>query len=1632
MPPNNQVPAEDRPLARFMPQTTFTTAPATNTESPSLLSSTDSANSISVQGHSQQPQSYNRSFGQHNAQSRQHAVSHLGIRGLRADTGAQGVAIAGRDDLGWQDRQAQLQHAGHGSRQPPAMSAPGAGNGPAHRQTSSDRSEGVKRSRNEYDLEAHAHIGPHSDVPISERPRSTPYSSGPQPHPGDQTHASASGGCIDDTAYQVSRMSTEEACMPVSAPADQRQATPANQQHSRSMSVSVSPAQSSGNSLNQRHGQDPAAQNPPQPSERRVYSQHQRTLSSEEEAAAKNDGGSDPATGGTPASASAAAGPGNAGDADNERADAASDQRSGSSKTANPSNDAGSDKEDSSHHSQKRRLNQACLLCRRKKIRCDSAHPSCSNCQRRGIQCIYPEVRKRGRPPRMYTFADFALPGQPLPPELQGLANVHASAMLPTTDSQGQSSRAAPQTAATAAAAAATTTNATSATAGNAGYGWRGGAAGAVSGTSTPAYAPSDYDQSPALPPISVAVGRGGGGAGSVPGQLGSGRGPVDPMLLPTPPLGVDQAVLDLFEYITPSFPIIHRQTLVQKIRERSLSLPLWLAIHAVSSRFEPHYGSKHAQPHYPPPTSPHSSSHRSSSAAMGAGYAEKAHAMLVNRFGYRQPRSSWARSERGRAGVFRDASQDVGGPDKDPTRREVIELLQSHILLSIFYAGNREFELAAEIHAAAVKIAQRMGINMMDDPVKLQDFSGIFNPSVAPNQRRRAQDWLSAQDAALGAGPGPGTRSQWHEAAPPPLPGGPNDTEMHEPASSHADDHARPIGASNSADLRRTWIEFETLRRLWWAMFILDRMYHITAGSPRMIHVGSFRVRLPCSDLEWDSMHAQPTTASPKTASADGDGAQPAGLMVRTFREAVMHTSLSEQAANEISATPSIDPDVYRYTAALAGLFDSVIDFGEDIRALAAPPLLEGTEILAQLRAEQLGSDGPASGGFGQAAGRQAYGRYHGPALRSETHGRAASAAGAAKQTATSIWLGSRRSSSSYIQSSRSGGWHSSSARSAWPPDWRTRMRVLQERAAALETQFTEWYSSTPIAQYARKPYLYSQLPLQDRITYFHQQIIYYGGVIQLQSLVVMAQGLLLPEAVDDASTGFAYSAGRTSEVDGCAIGPSALANMMWRSLMDMDPAGAVFGGASPADARARSQANDGSGDAIYAPRRRQYGMPSAWQPRRHYALAGGDEDDAALVPLDEDGNSPEIVREELQRMVEAAWRRCTEAAIAMSTAVKRATEVRRVASANPNTTYYDPTFRPQVLPPYRGDVGSNGRSGAVYGGDRGLYAGNMARHERTPLAGEMRASPQQPHSASMAAHHQVQNHNPNQNHQQQQASLAAPGQGAFGDSAAGPGQVVDDATFFMRFNMFTCSAAYVGAFIHLQNLRLSPRWRLAAQRHGDAVSQSSEMRALQGAGAAAMAAGLGDGRDLEMLGDPQDIGALPPQLPPPLPPPPCTAEQARESVKPLVKILEGISPYWRVSGHVAKLRSLWREIEGAELSYAPTGPSDQRPWAGPAHPHPHPHPQSPPYPLSHSHPHSLHHSQRRQAHQATAGLPPPALHMGIGMTAPAMMGSQQQPHHPYAHAHAHAHSGHSTTSPQQQQHQQQMGMPPPPQSRP
>lgn len=47
----------------------------------------------------------------------------------------------------------------------------------------------------------------------------------------------------------------------------------------------------------------------------------------------------------------------------------------------------------------------ACVLCRKRKLRCDAARPACATCARLGHDCEYDEQRKKSGPKRGYVKA---------------------------------------------------------------------------------------------------------------------------------------------------------------------------------------------------------------------------------------------------------------------------------------------------------------------------------------------------------------------------------------------------------------------------------------------------------------------------------------------------------------------------------------------------------------------------------------------------------------------------------------------------------------------------------------------------------------------------------------------------------------------------------------------------------------------------------------------------------------------------------------------------------------------------------------------------------------------------------------------------------------------------------------------------------------------------------------------------------------------------------------------------------------------------------------------------------------------------------------------------------------------------
>lgn len=47
----------------------------------------------------------------------------------------------------------------------------------------------------------------------------------------------------------------------------------------------------------------------------------------------------------------------------------------------------------------------ACVVCRKRKLKCDGAKPSCRTCSRLGHDCAYDEVRRKSGPKRGYVKA---------------------------------------------------------------------------------------------------------------------------------------------------------------------------------------------------------------------------------------------------------------------------------------------------------------------------------------------------------------------------------------------------------------------------------------------------------------------------------------------------------------------------------------------------------------------------------------------------------------------------------------------------------------------------------------------------------------------------------------------------------------------------------------------------------------------------------------------------------------------------------------------------------------------------------------------------------------------------------------------------------------------------------------------------------------------------------------------------------------------------------------------------------------------------------------------------------------------------------------------------------------------------
>jgi len=79
-------------------------------------------------------------------------------------------------------------------------------------------------------------------------------------------------------------------------------------------------------------------------------------------------------------------------------ADLASNKRARS-----PNSDSGGPPAENTQMPKPKRL--ACMICRKRKLKCDGIKPSCSTCSRLGHSCAYDEVRRKSGPKRGYVKA---------------------------------------------------------------------------------------------------------------------------------------------------------------------------------------------------------------------------------------------------------------------------------------------------------------------------------------------------------------------------------------------------------------------------------------------------------------------------------------------------------------------------------------------------------------------------------------------------------------------------------------------------------------------------------------------------------------------------------------------------------------------------------------------------------------------------------------------------------------------------------------------------------------------------------------------------------------------------------------------------------------------------------------------------------------------------------------------------------------------------------------------------------------------------------------------------------------------------------------------------------------------------
>ncbi|KAJ2779448.1 hypothetical protein H4R18_003999 [Coemansia javaensis] len=201
------------------------------------------------------------------------------------------------------------------------------------------------------------------------------------------------------------------------------------------------------------------------------------------------------------------------------------------------------------------RIDQACKMCRRRKVRCDGGRPSCAFCQSKRFPCVYepaaPSGRKRGRRERP---ADLA------PDSAAAKQQRHGSLLDGIGESPDRSDLDSAESSANEDGPAGGYLEALS----NRQIALLGGGAG-------PEFSVDDVAD-PAAPD--------GGAAAAAPGSPdGAGAAGTS---------AAERNMRLYFEYFHPQHPILHRHTFERSVRDGTVNKALWHAVQAIAARYGP------------------------------------------------------------------------------------------------------------------------------------------------------------------------------------------------------------------------------------------------------------------------------------------------------------------------------------------------------------------------------------------------------------------------------------------------------------------------------------------------------------------------------------------------------------------------------------------------------------------------------------------------------------------------------------------------------------------------------------------------------------------------------------------------------------------------------------------------------------------------------------------------------------------------------------------------------------------------------------------------------------------------------------------------------------------------------------